>query len=57
MSVPTFIDWRFTWASGMKIVLACDGTEEGINFKNTFIAPIETPGNNLEITSPSRRYN
>ena len=38
-------------------VLACDGTEEGINFKNTFIAPIETPGNNLEITSPSRRYN
>ena len=38
-------------------VLACHGTEEGINFKNTFVAPFETPGNNLEITSPSRRYN
>ena len=67
MSVLTFIDWFFAWASGMKIecretckwcdgnqsVLACDGTKVGINFKNTFVAP----GNTHEITSPSRRYN
>ena len=71
MPVPTFIDWFFAWASGMKIefcetskwcdgkpsVLACDGTKVGINFKNTFVAPIETPGNNHKITSPSRCYN
>ena len=70
MSVPTFIDWFYAWAFGMKIefretckwrdgkpsVLACDATKVGINFNNTFVAPVETSGNNHEITSSSRRY-
>ena len=60
MSVPTFIDWFFAWMSGIKIefretckwcdgkpsVLACYETKVGIDFKNTFVAPVETPGNN-----------
>ena len=57
MSLPTFIEWFFGWASHMRIdfrkgceicgdapkVLACDGTKIGIGFKSMFVAPIETP--------------
>ena len=56
MSLSTFIDWFFAWASRMKIefrqryshcgdrskILACDGTKIGTNFKNIFVRPIET---------------
>ena len=56
ISLPTFIDWFFAWASRMKIdfrlrwshcsdkskILAFDGTKIGMNFKNTFVRPIET---------------
>ena len=68
MSVPTFIEWFFAWASAMKIdfrepckfcegkpyVLACDGTKIGINFKNTFVSPIERPQTSVEIQAPNR---
>ena len=37
-------------------MLACDATKVGINFNNTFVAPVETSGNNHEITSSIRRY-
>jgi len=57
MSVQTFIDWFFGWASSMQLdfrvgckscgddpkVLACDGTKIGTCFKNVAIKPIETP--------------
>ena len=56
MSVNTFINWWFGWASHMKIdfrqacigcdnkipLLACDGTKIGIGFKNAFVEPIES---------------
>ena len=56
MSLKTFIDFFFAWASRMKIefrekcpgceespsYLACDGTKLGINFRNTFVSPVET---------------
>ena len=56
MSVNTFIDWFFAWASRMNIdfrrgcyqcggiskILACDGTKLGTQFANTFVSPIET---------------
>ena len=55
MSVNTFINWFFAWASRMRIdfrrgcqqcggvskVLACDGTKLGTQFANTFVSPIE----------------
>ena len=53
------IEFRETckWCDGKPSVLACYETKVGINFKNTFVAPVETPGNNHEITSLSRRFN
>ena len=56
MSLPTFIEWFFARASRMKIdfrqrcshccdkskILAYDCTKIGMNFKNTFVRPIET---------------
>lgn len=55
MSVNTFIDWWFGWASRMHVdfrvpcracngvsnVLACDGTKIGLSFKNLSVEPIE----------------
>jgi len=57
LSINTFIEFFFAWASRMNLefrescsgcegsptVLACDGTKLGINFRNTFVSPIETP--------------
>lgn len=56
MSVNTFINWFFAWASRMNIefregchycfgapsILACDGTKLGVSFKDCFVSPIET---------------
>ena len=70
MSVKTFIDWWFGWASRMKIdfrtpcdacdgipkVLACDGTKIGIAFKSMFVDSIETVSDDVDvIETPSRR--
>ena len=55
MALQAFINWFFAWASWMTIdfwkgcfwckgsprILACDGTEIGIGFRNTFVTPIE----------------
>lgn len=55
MTLPTFIDWWFGWASNMRIdfreicnwcengpeMLACDGTKVGLGFANAFVKPIE----------------
>ena len=74
MSLPTFIDWFFAWALRIKIVfrqrcshfgdkskiLASDGTKIGMNFKNTFVRPIETiekqDGDVLAIRRLSRSF-
>ena len=42
------IEFRETckWCDGKPSVLACYETKVGIDFKNTFVAPVETPGNN-----------
>ena len=56
MTLPTFIDWWFGWASNMRIdfreicnwcengqeMLACDGTKVGLGFANAFVKPIES---------------
>nr|XP_047139907.1 uncharacterized protein LOC100198017 isoform X1 [Hydra vulgaris] len=71
MSTQTFIDWFFAWASHMHIdfrqkcqmcpedqlisVLACDATKIGINFKNSFVKPIESAELNELVETPSRR--
>ena len=68
MSLQTFIDWFFGWASRMRIdfreqcywcgsdppSLACDGTEIGIGFKNVFVKPIETPKSGPALATPNR---
>ena len=56
MTLPTFIDWWFGWASNMRIdfreicnwcengpeMLACDGTKVGLGLTNAFVKPIES---------------
>lgn len=69
MSVQTFINWFFGWASRMRLefrekcefcpdgplTLACDGTKIGINFKNAFVTAIETPESNEMLQNHLRR--
>jgi len=62
MSLPSFIDWWFGWASHMNIdfrvqcsfcdnisSLACDGTKLGMGFVHSFVEPIETPAESLTL--------
>ena len=70
MSVNTFLDWWFSWASKFKIdfrqpcylckerprMLACDGTKLGIRLRHSNVKPIETPSDPTLI-DPSHRRN
>ena len=65
MDLNTFISWFFAWVSRMRIeihmpyegcndpskVLACDGTNIGILFRNTYATPIETPVKHVPVNS------
>ena len=71
MSLPTFIDCFFAWTSRMKInfrqgcsncgdktkILACDGIQIRMNFKNTFVRPIETIEKQVRDVFTIRRLN
>ena len=72
MSVQTFIEWFFAWASRMMIefrqachwcppgppkVLACDGTKIGMGFKQSFVTPIEKPELQFHSNSIPSRLN
>lgn len=71
MSIQTFINWFFSWASAMNVdfrengcklcpgqpkILACDGTKIGIGFKNTYVNPIETPELDTVLQEQTRRF-
>ena len=69
MSLNTFIEWWFGWASRMNIdfrvpcracggnsnILACDGTKIGYSFKNILVEPIESFTSENVIETKTRR--